>query len=164
MFGALLRRLTATIEGAIGQVVSRAIVAVPFLVALAFTVAALHMWLSRVLGAEMGSLVLAVIFAATGVVAAMLMPSPVVAPERNQPPVATTAFGEAASPGDLVGLSPEDRKLLMAAASTIAPAVVPGLGRLLIRNLPLVAAIAAAAFVMTRPEDTRVSLRSKPAE
>lgn len=162
MFGALFRRLHATIDGVIGQLVSRAITALPFLAALVFAIVSLYLWLNRTLGPELGSLVLAAIFAVIGAIIAVATSSPVVAPEKNEPAVPVTALGEAASPGDLVGLSPEDRKLLMAAASTIAPAVIPGLGKALMRNLPLLAAIAAALFVLTRPDEEKGT--EQPAE
>jgi hypothetical protein len=123
------------------------------------------LWLNRVLGPEVGSLALAAIFAGFGLILAAITSAHVVQPDQNMSAVATAARGEAETLEDFVGLSLEDRKLLMAAASTIAPAIIPGLGKAFIRNLPLVAAIAVAVFVMTRPVEDKTSPSSEqPAE
>ena len=59
MFGMLFRRAQATVDRAIDGLVTRAIVAIPFLVAGGFGTAALALRLNREFGAETASLIMA---------------------------------------------------------------------------------------------------------
>lgn len=149
MLGSLFRRAQATLDGAIEQMVNRAIVAIPFLVAAGFGTAALAMRLNREFGAETGSLILAVVFCALGLFAALLVngrsEKPAEAAEETAQ--STEQAVEEAADG---GMAAVDRELMMAALTTAAPLALPAILRTLGRNLPLVAAIAAAGFVMTR--------------
>jgi hypothetical protein len=150
MFGSLFRRAQATVDNAIGQIVNRAIVAIPFLVAAGFGTAAVAMRLNRELGPETGSLVLAAVFAVVGLLTALIVHS-----RAEKPAALGDEPGEAAAPESAAaveepGASDIDRELVMAALTSAAPIALPGLLRTIGRNLPLVAALAAAAFVIAR--------------
>lgn len=159
MFGSLFRRAQATVDNAIGQIVNRAIVAIPFLVAAGFGTAAIAMRLNRELGPETASLVLAGAFAVLGILTAIVVFS-----RQERPTVASgEPGGEATNSETMAGadatMADVDRELLMAALTTAAPVAIPGLLRTLGRNLPLVAAVAAAAFLIARDKsDNRVEV------
>jgi hypothetical protein len=149
MLGSLFRRAQATVDNAIDHIVSRAIVAIPFLIAAGFGTAALSMRLNREFGPETGSLMLAAGFVVVGLFVALIVHS------RSSKPTETVA--EAAEATERVAedtadaaMANVDRELLMAALTTAAPVALPGLLRALMRNLPIVATVAAAAFIMSR--------------
>jgi hypothetical protein len=151
MFGSLFRRAQATVDNAVDNVVNRAIVAFPFVIAAGFGTAALSMRLNREFGAETGSLILAGAFLILGGLAALILHSQIpTEPARETAESAEHEADEAADPA----LASADRELLMAALATAAPIVLPVLMRALMRNLPrylpIVAAIAAAGFIMSR--------------
>ncbi len=152
MFGMLFKRAQATVDRAIDGLVNRAIVAIPFLVAAGFGTAALALRLNREYGPETGSLILAGGFAFLGLLAALVMrgrseaaPQGEEATEPAPGPGATAA--DTAEAPDLAGA---DRELMMAALTSAAPIAIPALVRTIGRNLPLVAAVAAAAFIISR--------------
>ena len=149
MFGSLFRRAQATVDNAIDHVVNRVLVAIPFIVAAGFGTAALSMRLNREFGAEMGSLILAGGFVAVGLVVALIVRSRMDHPAEPTAEDAETVDRNAEQVAD-PGLPNVDRELLMAALTTAAPIALPSVFRALLRNLPLVAAIAAAGFVLTR--------------
>jgi hypothetical protein len=150
MFSALLNRAQATVDNAIGQVVNRAIIAIPFVLAAAFATAALAFRLVREFGPETANLMLAAVFLAVGLVVAIVF--------RERPlsdPAASDALPEALQETDSTTpeksqMSEPDRELLMAALTSAAPIALPAVIRILMRNLPIVLAILAALFVMTR--------------
>jgi hypothetical protein len=155
MFGSLFRRAQATVDNAIEHLVSRALVAIPFFVAAGFGTAALSIRLDREFGPETSSLILAGGFVVIGLIVAMVVHSRATKPAEAVNEAADTverAQDEAADPA----LANVDRELLMAALTTAAPVAIPGLLRAVMRNLPIVAAVAAAAFIMTRSTDTDV--------
>lgn len=151
MFHALFRRAEVAIEHSIGQIAIRLLVATPFLIAAGFATAALSLRLAREYGQETANLLLAGLFLLVGlligIVAALQAPA-MPAPEA-------AAAGEGPSdhprPTDNTDLSSADRELLMAALASVAPVAIPVLAQRLLRNLPLIAAVGAAVFVMTRP-------------
>lgn len=152
MFGMLFRRAQATVDRAIEGVVNRAIVAIPFLVAAGFITAALTIRLNREFGPETGAMILAGGFAAIGLVAALIVHVRKEAPAENgeTPEGAPAADPEVAAADAETDLTGADRELLMAALTSAAPIAVPALVRTIGRNLPLVAAVAAAAFIISR--------------
>jgi len=161
----LFRRAQATVDHAIDSLINRAIVAIPFLIAGGFGTAALAIRLNRDYGPEMGSLILAGLFAALGLVVALVVRSRSEAPADTQgaaqeaPDSAEAAAAEAAESNDLSGV---DRELIMAALSSAAPLAIPAIVRTVGRNLPLIAAVAAAAFVISH--DNRGSTALEPGE
>ena len=149
MLGSLFRKAQATVDNAIDHVVNRALVAIPFLIAAGFGIAALSMRLNREFGAETGSLILAGGFILLGAIVALIVNSRAAKPAEavaEATETAERAAEEAADPA----LANVDRELLMAALTTAAPIALPGLLRALLRNLLIVAAVAAAGFIMSR--------------
>lgn len=149
MLGSLFRRAQATVDNAIDHAVNRALVAIPFIVAAGFGTAALSMRLNREFGAETGSLILAGGFMVVGLLVALIVhsrPANPAEPVTEAAETADRAADEAADPA----LANVDRELLMAALTTAAPLALPALLRALGRNLPIVAAVAAAGFIMSR--------------
>jgi len=149
MLGSLFRRAQATVDNAIDNVVNRALVAIPFLIAAGFGTAALSMRLNREFGAETGSLMLAGGFILVGAVVALIVNMRAAKPTEAVAEAADTAERAAEDAAD-PGLANVDRELLMAALTTAAPIALPGLLRALLRNLPIVAAVAAAGFIISR--------------
>lgn len=154
MFQALFKRAENVIEQSIGQLVARIVMVVPFVVAAGFGTAALSLRLSREYGSEVSYLIMAGLFVGLGVVVAAIIAA-------RQP---ATVGGNASAQADDAGngaeqstaetaksMSETDRELLLAALTSVAPIAVPHLARLLLRNLPLMATIAAGIYVMTRP-------------
>jgi hypothetical protein len=153
MFSMLFRRARATVDRAIDDLVHRAIVAIPFLVAAGFATAALTIRLNHEFGPEIGLLILAAGFAVIGLLTALVMRA------RSEMPAGGDASAEAsadtsesthAAAAEAPALSSTDRELIMAALTSAAPVALPALVRTVGRNLPLVAAVAAAAFIISR--------------
>ncbi|HPG89477.1 MAG TPA: hypothetical protein PLD46_07460 [Hyphomicrobium sp.] len=153
MFSALIHRAQSTVDNAIGQVVNRAIIAIPFLVAGAFATAALAFRLVREFGPETANLMLAGMFLVLGIMSAFIF--------RVRPlseGAAHDAVPEALADPQTVksadsSIDGADRELLMAALTSAAPIALPALIRAILRNLPLVVAVLSALFVLTRPSD-----------
>jgi hypothetical protein len=125
------------------------------------------MYVNRAFGTEAGYLVMAGAFLVIGALTA------VVAAPRNGTPLspAENMNGTSTSPCTAVGsdepaLDKSDREILMAALTALGPVAAPTLVRLVVRNLPLVAALAAAGFVLTRPtkENVGINLGAEAAE
>lgn len=155
MLGMLFRRAQATVDHAVGQVLIRTIVAIPFIIAAGFGTAALSMRLNREYGAETGSLILAVGFVALGLLTALVVYlRSSEAPNASEEPAADSASPETGANSDQTeSFSTVDRELLTAALTSAAPLAMPALMRMLLRNLPLLAAVAAAVFVVSRDND-----------
>ena len=150
MFGFLFRRAQATVDRAVDNIVHRIIIAIPFLIAGGFGTAALTLWLNREYGAETASLILAGGFVALGLVAWLVFrPRTEAAPESSgaaEEPAQASAAASTEGPD----FSNTDRELIMAALTSAAPIALPAIVRTIGRNLPLVAAVAAAAFIISR--------------
>lgn len=151
MFGHLFRRAQATVDNAIGMAISRALVAIPFLVAAAFGVAALSVRLNRHYDPEIANLILAGLFTVVGAITALLVygRSPAETPVAAETSIAAAA-SEAPAAAEPLKLSAEDKDLLVAALSTAAPMALPGLLQLIWRNLPLLLAVGVALFTLLR--------------
>jgi hypothetical protein len=152
MFGMLFRRAQATLDRTIEGMVNRAIVVIPFLIAGGFGTAALAIRLNRDYGPETGSLILGGAFAALGLVAALAVRARSESLVEGEGPLDTAAAPEleAESAADAPDLAKADRELLLAALTSAAPIAVPALVRTVGRNLPLIAALAATAFIIAR--------------
>lgn len=168
MFQFLFKRAEVAIERTIGQLIVRVLVAVPFLFAAGFGLAALWIRLERAYGSEMAALIIAGAFLGiglvAGIVAALGKERPKVAPAAARAEQA--AAGAATSEPQGPPLSDADKELLKAALGTVAPMALPHVLRLVLRNLPLLAAIGAAAFIATRPvpDDSASEAAAQPAE
>lgn len=164
MFQALFKRAESAIEQSVTQLLVKLLVAVPFLVALGFAIAALANRLTVEFGSEKANLLLAGLFAALGLVMSIAV---AVRRSASSRPTAKAAPppDEAESASSNTSSSPmsdADRELLFSALTAVAPIALPQLARVVLRNLPLLAAIAAAGFIMTRP--TPAPPASQPAE
>lgn len=161
MFGMLFRRAQATVDRAVDSLVHRIIIATPFVIAGGFATIALALRLNREFGPETGSLILAGGFVALGLVAALALRTHSEAPpEGDGAAEETSASATAGSEGP--DISGTDRELIMAALTSAAPIAIPAVVRTIGRNLPLVAAVAAAAFIISR--DGRSSTALEPGE
>lgn len=154
MFGFIVKKAQATVDNAIGQVVNGVLVAVPLLVAAGFGTAALLRYLDRHYGTDAAYLILACGFGVLSLVALLVMN----ARSRSAPADAETqAAAEPAEDENIVeklgSISKTDRELLLSALTTAGPYALPGLLRVVVRNLPLILAVLAAVFVMTRPDE-----------
>jgi hypothetical protein len=161
MFGMLFRRAQATVDRAIDGLVSRAIVAIPFLIAAGFGTAALTIRLNREFGPETGSLILAGAFAALGLIVALVVRARSESPAEAQGAAETAPAAEpeaAAEAGDGAGLAGADRELIMAALTSAVPMAIPAVVRTIGRNLPLVAAMAAAVLIIARDDQPTTAL------
>ncbi len=153
MFRMLFRRAQATVDHAIHGLIYRAIVAIPFLVAIGFATAALSIRLNREYGPETGSLILAAAFAVLGVIVALIVRVRLEAPTESQAAAeAIPAEPEAAELAGDPSLAGADRELVMAAVTSALPIALPAIVRTIGRNLPLVAAVAAAALIISRDD------------
>ena len=162
MLNALFHRAQATVDNAIGQAVNKAVVALPFVVALGFATAALTERMTREFGTEQGYLAVAGVFALLGLIMSLAALRPrkatpqSVAGDAPDPATAAPDAGEPRTP-----MSPADRELITAALTTTAPIALPALFSALVRNLPLVAAIAAVLYVLTRPASSTNAYQSQ---
>lgn len=151
IFGSLFRKAQATVEttvdNAIGLVVNRIIVTVPFVVATGFATSALHSWLLTRCQPAIADMAIAGLYVLAGLVAMVALN--IRAPRQSpvEPEIAAERAAEEPSPETLSGA---DRELILAALSSFAPVVAPMVLRNLVRNLPLLLLLLAAAFVMTR--------------
>lgn len=165
MLNALIHRAQVTVDNAIGQALTRALVVLPFLVALGFATAAATTRLTRELGPELGYLAVAGGFAVVGLLLAAFHlgrtapggePAPSFATSSEQDQTSRTA-----EPGHM---SDADRELMTAALTTAAPVALPALITVLMRNLPIVAALAALLYILSRPANLQLKHQTSPAE
>ena len=153
MLNALFHRAQATVDNAIGQAVNRALIVLPFLVALGFATAAATSRLVRELGPELGYLAIAGGYAVIGLfVAALVMARS--QPQTDQPSAAGAAADEQAASSTASQVSDADRELITAALTTAAPVALPALITALLRNLPIVVALASLLYIFIRPGKT----------
>lgn len=154
IFGSVIRRAEHAVENIVEQALARVIVAIPLLVAAGFATAAGSQFLNAKYGPEWGHLIMAGVFAGLGLVAAIVVsakssvkPDVQAAVDRatDQTEALDATAGEPAP-----SLTSSERELVNAMLASAAPIAVPGLLRLLLRNIPIVLALLAAIFVMTR--------------
>ena len=160
MFEALFSRAQKTVEISVERAVTRALMALPFLAALAFGAAALSICLVQDYGAIGGFGAMAGLFALLGLVvwAVSAFGSTPVAPESPaETDLAAPSESRAQIDATTSPVSDVDRELILAALTSAAPIAVPGLTRMMVRNLPLILAAAAALFVLSRPAVTTAS-------
>ena len=151
MLESLRRWAQSTVDRAIDEVVTRAIVVIPFLIAIGFGTAALSIRLNRELGPETGSLIMAAAFAGVGLLAALVVYLRSESPATgNDEEGADGSSPDAQAATESPNLANVDRELITAALTSAAPLAMPGLVQMAMRNLPLIAAVVAAVFVISR--------------
>ena len=154
MFQALFKRAQATVDSAISDVLNRVLLAIPFVIAVGFAMAAAWTELYDYFGPTGANLSIAGAFAVIGLVMAPFLIGKSSVPGTSEPadeqataaPEASQATGTAL-PG-LDSIDKVDGEFVRSMMSTIGPTAVPFVLRNLVRNLPLVIFAAAAIFVM----------------
>ena len=154
MLQGIINRAEHSIDALATKYVMRVAVAVPFVVALGFGTAAAAVRLSQDYGTTTAYTILAAVFAGVGLAAASaiaLSGPTAVAPAATVDPVSLS--------GDTAGVTSNfDSQTLLAALGAIGPTAFPGLLRLLTRNLPLVLAVVALAFLLfSKTEEVEVA-------
>ena len=144
MLQGLINRAQRSIDALASKYVMRVAVAVPFVIALGFGTAAAAVLLSEHYGSTTAYAILAASFAAVGLAAASAIalsgPNPV-APAVTVEPAPLN--------GDTAGTTSSfDPQTMLAALGAIGPTALPGVLRLLTRNLPLVLAVVILAFLL----------------
>ncbi len=157
MFASLFKKAQATVDNAVSQVVNRLVVVVPFVVALGFATAAAFNWLSESYGTQVASLLLALGYAAIGGILALS-----IYPTSSDDGQSTTSLSsisddapasrDADADGAGDGMDGLDQELLMKTLASAAPVAVPVILRNVVRNLPILLAVASAAFVLSRAD------------
>ena len=147
MFEAIVNRAKRSVETLVSKYVARAAVAVPFVIALGFGTASAAVKLTEDYGNMTAYGILAGSFAAVGLAAAAVVavsnrstPAPVVL-STDTPPAMLQA-----EPGTNSTLP--ETELLLAALGALGPAAIPGLARLLIKNLPLLIGLIVIGYLM----------------
>lgn len=151
MFQALFKKAQTTVDNAVSEIASKSIVAIPFLLAIGFAIAAVTVRLHKLYDAETANTILAIAFAVIGTMVATVE---AVRQRRRRAAVAMAAGSEqpqvAVEPDPPSSMTGMDKEMMLAAISTAAPVALPYVMRSVVKNLPLVAALAAAGFVLTR--------------
>lgn len=154
MFGSILQQAKVTIRSSISEAVDRALVAVPFLIAGGFLTTALAAYLIRSYGLEIGALIVGVLFLVIGLIVGAAVKSTAATSEPELEPSSESTASSGSPSGSAANeqwWSETEMDVVKAAAAAAVPYTVPVLMRLALRNLPLIAAVAAALFVFTRP-------------
>ncbi len=160
MFQAIVNRAQRSIDTLVSKYVTRAAVAVPFVIAVGFGTAAASVALTEMYGNLVAHTILAAGFAGVGVVAAVAIAAftgPAGEATNEAPQIASVdATGAATDEPDTL-----DPATLMTAVSTMGPVALPILLRLLMRNLPLVAGVLVVAYLLfsdvQKSDDTAAS-------
>ena len=154
MFASIFQSAQTALDSAIGQLVKRLIIAVPFLIAAGFAVAYGYIKLDRAYGAEMASLVMVVSFCILGLLSLAIVDR---SPATSGTPVDETANSDPQSePSEAAEstYSQADKELLFASLTSVAPLALPAVAKLVLRNLPIVLAIVSALFIFNRAGET----------
>lgn len=152
MFQGLLKRAERSLDQVIARFLSRALVAVPLIVAAGFATAALAVKLVELYGPFAAYVCMAALFAVIGLVTMAVVSSGSQANNEAETGEATstTSDSEAAqnegSGGAADFLTPEIRSLL----TSIGPAALPPVARGVGRNLPLIFFLAVVAYIISR--------------
>jgi hypothetical protein len=162
MFARLFRRAEATVDNAIGDLFNRLIIAVFFLIALAFATASLAITLNNAYGPELGNLLVAGIFCVLGIIAALIL-RPRTSSKAIESAADETLKAEAENEISPAG-SIFDDETVMAVVSSAAPVIVPAMIRTGLKNWPLLLSIAAGLYVMSRPTEPTAGIRTSSAQ
>ncbi|WP_333793826.1 hypothetical protein [Hyphomicrobium sp.] len=152
MFQGLLKRAERSIDHVIARFLSRALVAVPLIVAAGFATAAMAVKLVELYGPFAAYVCMAVLFAVIGLVTMAVVSSGShtdTEPETSEAVSAASESGEGddeGSGGAADFLTPEIRSLL----TSIGPAALPPVARGVGRNLPLILFLAVVAYIISR--------------
>lgn len=152
-FSFLFRKAQATVDNAIAQLVWGLLIAVPLLVALGYATAAISTYLHRLYEPEIADLIVAGSYAAVaavmGVIYLVRNPGSQAA-QANAEDNAEAETPATADEAPFRTLGAAEREMLLTGLLTAAPMAIRPLMTALFRNLPIVLAIAVAAFILTR--------------
>jgi hypothetical protein len=163
MLQSLFRRAEAKVDDVIAQMLARVAIALPFVIAAGFGTAALAIALYANFGLVIGNLILAGVFCVVGLIVAAVVAIRQRAADEDELAASTAAAPEGGGQQEEARLfDVVDREVMGAVASAVAPFALPVILRPVMRNLPLVAAIAAAGFVLTRKPETEAGAREMP--
>lgn len=166
MFAALFKRAEQTVDSAIGDLGNRIVIAIPFLIALGFGAASLMLYLVRVYGAELGTLMVAGAFCLLGFVVALVVKIRRRQSLRRQQSQASesTLADDAAPKEEFAGTgrpqSMLDDETVMAMVTSAAPIVLPAILRTGMKNWPIILAAAAGLYVVSRPGANSAGVQS----
>lgn len=169
MFQGLFQRAERSIDQAVSRIVARAMVAAPLLVAAGFATAAITVKLVELYGSVVAYGLMAALFAVISLITMAIVgigsstpAAEAQAAEEKPDDGAAPPNEEPSSVDDL--LTPEIRSVFASAA----PIALPGVLRLVGRNLPLLLILAVAAYIISRfgePSDSpEASAEEKAAE
>ncbi|MBL8566747.1 MAG: hypothetical protein JNM89_13615 [Hyphomicrobiaceae bacterium] len=159
MFQSLLKVARREVDDAVGDLVARVVVAIPFLVAAGFLTSAGTVRLTREFGTELGLAAVAAVFAVLGIILAAVLRKPTDANRGERTEKSVEAEAEASDALRDRRPTAAEQEMMMATFAAVAPVAGPALVRLLFRNLPILAAIAVAVFIFTRQS---TDARSQP--
>ncbi len=166
ILGSLFRRAEDAVGSILDQALARVLVAVPLLVAAGFATAAASGYLNARYGSETANLIMAAGFGVISFLVAVYVstwPAVQAAQAEAEDAKRDTAEREAsdsnARPEATEALSQSERELFNSVLASAAPIALPGLIRLLLRNIPLLLAIVLAGYVLSRQDDA-----TQPAE
>jgi hypothetical protein len=144
MLQGLINRAQLSLDQMVARYLTRAVVAIPFLIAAGFAVTALLTYLTALYGAINAYLIVAIGFAILGLLTAAfttaLPVGPVSTPIETSPSVSGTESVTAEADKTLENL--------MMAAGAVGPVALPVLFRSVVRNLPLILVIGALAYLL----------------
>lgn len=143
MFQAIAARVQKSVDRVVSTFVTRVAVAIPFVISLGFTTAAAAVWLSRDYGILTACTVLASVFAIIGLVALGLTSGAVSTSDASNASSEPSAMIPATS-----ATSSIDTETLLGLLGTIGPMALPGMVRLLARNVPLVLGVLILAYLL----------------
>jgi hypothetical protein len=162
MFAALFKRAEQSVDSAIGDLGNRIVITIPFLVALGFAAASLTIYVNRVYGPELGTLIVAGAFCVLGFAVALV----VKIRSRQANTSEATSTNESASAEEQAATTGTqsifDDETVMAVVSSAAPIVIPAMVRTGLKNWPILLAAAAGLYVASRPEPNSAGTQQDP--
>jgi hypothetical protein len=153
MFATLFKRAEQTVDSAIGDLGNRIVITIPFLCALGFGAASLTLYLTRLYGPELGTLLVAGAFCLLGFAVAI-----VVRVRKYSQDNTTNGTDEAAATEESATATTQqsmfDDDTVMAVMSSAAPILIPAILRTGLKNWPILLAAAAGLYVASRSDQT----------
>ena len=160
MLQAIVDRAQRSVDTLVSKYVTRAAVAVPFVIAIGFGTAAATVKLTEEFGSLTAYAILAAAFGAVGLAAAAA-----IAMSGPNPVASTEPVGEAKAAVDDAGKKASiDPEMILAAIGAVGPAALPAIARLLVKNLPLVFGLVVIAYLLLSKSETNVSVPSSTSD
>lgn len=153
MFATLFKRAEQTVDSAIGDLGNRIVITIPFLCALGFGATSLTLYLTRLYGPELGTLLVAGAFCLLGFAVAI-----VVRVRKYSQDNTANGTDEAAAAEESATAATQqsmfDDDTVMAVMSSAAPILIPAILRTGLKNWPILLAAAAGLYVASRSDQT----------